>query len=535
MTASQLLYAHVQAVWIAGLAEVSYAALVAWTFPEARRRLPALAAFKALGCLGGAAQLVPLWDSFRESSRLQASRTYVAMGSVPPWNLIQWVAPYLTSAGAVIPPMATDWGVVPAVSSRFVDWRVHEFTMYLGSAVPVLAAWLVAEGRRDLSRGGKALAAASLALGGCALVLAFGEFTPLFELTRRVPVVGGFRVPGRYLTLVQLAAAVLSALAYTSLAAASTRGGPTPWRRLWPLAVPPALALLACLVGRVPGALSPWYLQGEFLAPAGWAAVGPLLVTSSAVLVALAARGSRGALLALPLLMAGDLGAYGFRAATTTPPRTLAEYRAARPVPPEVPPGSRVAFDTLHVIDQDPYTLSGLRTVDGYVSLPPRRNLSYRTPTSLRLAGVEWVLTGDASSPWRRLDGASAARPARDEDRPHARDRADHPDGGRDDHGDRDAARPSAARRPTGVGPDRWRPAGLGRRPGRRPGIAVPRGLRAVPPRLARHGGRPPLQAPARLRRLHGLRRPRRDPHRPPPVPADERGGGFGSRSGRWP
>lgn len=406
LTASELLYAHAQAVWIAGLAEVSYALFLAWRLPETRRRLAGLAAFKGLGCLGGSAQLVPLWESFRESVRARPTPTYVAMGSVPPLNLIQWVAPYLTVSGVVIPPMALDQGVFLPAATRHHDWRVHEFTLYLGAAVPVLLLWLLVRGRSFLTRAEKALAVAALVFGTAALVLAFGDYTPLFALTRRLPVVGGFRVPGRYLALVQLAVAVLSALAYGSLAQAASSAEKPSWRRLWPLAAPPILAVLACLAHRLPGGLWPWYARGEFVATAPWVLAGPLLVTASAALVALAARGSRGAVLALPVLLAADLAAYGVRAASITPPQTLAEYRDARLIPAEIAPGSRVAFDKLHVVNQDVYVMKGLRPIDGYVSLPPRRNLSYKTDASLRVAGVEWVLSKHETSPWRHVEGA---------------------------------------------------------------------------------------------------------------------------------
>ena len=407
LTTSQLLYAHVQAVWIAGLAEGSYALFVAWQAPEARRRLVGWAAFKGLGCLGGAAQLLPLWESFRESARARPSPTYVAMGSVPPLNLIQWVAPYLTASGVVMPPMAFDGGILAPVATRHNDWRVHEFTLYCGAAVPVLLTWLLVRGRTLLPRGANALAVAALVFGAAALVLSFGDYTPLFALTRRVPVIGGFRVPGRYLALVQLAVAVLSALAYGSLAlASSSNAEKTAWRRLWPLAAPPVLAVLACLAHRLPPALWPWYVRGEFLAATPWMLAGPALVTASAGLVALAARGSRAAVLALPVLLAADLAAYAARAVLITPPRDIAEYRDARPIPPQIAAGSRVAFDKLHIVDQDVYMMKGLRPIDGYASLPPRRNLSYKTDASLRVAGVEWVLKKDELSPWRRVEGA---------------------------------------------------------------------------------------------------------------------------------
>lgn len=407
LTASQVLSAHVQAVWISGMGEIAYVLFLAWRRPETRRRLGGLVTFKGLGCLGGAAQLLPQWEAFRDSARVRPTATYVAMGSIPPLNLLQWVAPYLTSSGVVMPPMATDTGVLAPVPTRHNDWRVHEFVVYMGAAVPALLVWLLARGRHLLPRSGRALAVLAVLIAVASLVLAFGDFTPLFRLTMRAPVVGRFRVPGRHLALFQLGVAALSALAYASLAEASSQraGERLPWRRLWPLALPPALAVLACLAPRLPAGLWPWYARGGFVATTPLVLAGPVLVTASAALVALAARGSRAALLALPVLLAADLAAYDARSSLITPPQTLADYRQARPIPPGSA-GGRVAFDKLHVVNQDAYMLMGLRPVDGYVSLPPRRTLTYKTPASLQAAGVEWVLTKDEKAPWRRVEGA---------------------------------------------------------------------------------------------------------------------------------
>src|SRR3954447_26918448 len=52
LTASQLLFGHVQFAWISGVCEAAYTLFLAWHAPGAARRLPSLALVKALGILG---------------------------------------------------------------------------------------------------------------------------------------------------------------------------------------------------------------------------------------------------------------------------------------------------------------------------------------------------------------------------------------------------------------------------------------------------------------------------------------------------
>jgi hypothetical protein len=407
LTASQLLFGHVQFAWISGLGEASYALFLAWRLPGAGWRLGWLAAAKGLGLLGGAAQLAPLWDAFRASKRARPSWTFVAMGSLPPLNLLQWVAPYLSVSRVVMPPMAIDGGVLPPADSMW-DWRVHEFAIYYGAAVPALLVWLATH--RDALGPGRprqlAAFAALLAAGG--FVLGVGEFTPLFALTTKIPVVGRFRLPSRYLVLFHLAVALLAAVAYAGLARAC-RGRAededprTPWRRLWPLALPVVLSVIAALGPRLPESLWPNYLRGPYVAPWPWVAAGPALVALGTLLVAASARGSRGALLGLLVFAAADQAFYGFQKMAMTPTQSIDAYLAARPVPPGDAAHVRVKFDWLRDTWHNAYLMKGLRTVSGYAALVPRKRLLYDRPASLRVAGVGWVMptADERGQPWK--------------------------------------------------------------------------------------------------------------------------------------
>ncbi len=141
LTTSQVLMAHVQFVWISLLGELLYTVILASQVSGAGRRLPGLAVSKALGILGGSIQLLPLWDVFTGSQRERPSPNFVAMGSLSPANLLQWVAPYLTTSRVVAPRMKLDWGIMPPASlmSRLAVPRVHDLLWCGGAGAADLA------------------------------------------------------------------------------------------------------------------------------------------------------------------------------------------------------------------------------------------------------------------------------------------------------------------------------------------------------------------------------------------------------------
>jgi hypothetical protein len=116
------------------------------------------------------------------------------------------------------------------------DFRVHEYGVYSGVAAPVLLVWVLL--RFPWLRH-RRLAAWALGQGAIGLALAFGDFTPLFAVTRRLPGLNLFRDPARHIVLVHLATAILVAIGFTDLRAFCHRGQRLAWPHLWPLALPP--------------------------------------------------------------------------------------------------------------------------------------------------------------------------------------------------------------------------------------------------------------------------------------------------------
>jgi hypothetical protein len=129
-----------------------------------------------------------------------------------------------------------------------------------------------------------------------------------------------------------------------------------------------------------------------FLTAAGgmlvnWA--GPLVMATAAGLLTLAARGVRVALAALVLLAAGDLALYGLRGAAAwqdfiTRDEALGFLDTNRFLPRSDGRLLRGNFPNL-------YLLGGYRLFDGYVAIPPTKQLDYRQPNALRVAQVEYV------------------------------------------------------------------------------------------------------------------------------------------------
>lgn len=371
LTASQLLLGHPQAMWLSCVAEGLYA-LYRWPAAGSRSRILWLAQAKVLGVLAGAVQLLPTFEAVALSARAAPSFDFRYRASLDPVHLLQAVAPYLPRAGA------------------FADRFVHEFAPYDGAVPLVLAAWLAARGRALGPRRGPA--AAALALGALALVLALGQEGYLYRLHARLPVVGQFESAARFVVLAHLALAVGAGLAFADLASLLERREVVAWRRLWPLAAFPLLGLLlaaAALWLRAHPETAP--AAAARLASAGPALAGPALLILAAVLVAAGARGRPFALAGLMVLAVADLVGYGLRRVREPfPPLDPALFVGGQAGPPDAL-GLRVHSGN------NVLTLQGTRLAAGYAAFRPETLLDDLDGQRLRMAGVRWVQT---RTPW---------------------------------------------------------------------------------------------------------------------------------------
>ncbi len=365
LTASQLLLGYPQYVWFSLLAETAYAVWRAIALRVSIARVCLVAWMLFVGFLAAGVQWLPTLDALSDSTRSATDSAFANTGSLHPLNLLQFVAPYL-------------------FPTRGVGQNTHELGLYIGAAPLLLCVWLMTQRQRwgRLTP----LVWATLAFGTLALLLAFGEFGGLYRLQQVLPVVNHFRFPCRAIVLVQLALAIGAATAFAILCQGGSSRDPTgALRGVRALFV--ALAISVALAAFGPFTW-PQYVASGILV---W--TGPLLIGVGVALVLLAARGRRGALIAIALFTAVDLSCYGLSYSVWGHASDLRAFAATVPLPSEETSPRVVAqeFDGLRTGNR--MLLAGISRVDGYAGLEPRKRLDYSTDAARRRAGVNFVYT----------------------------------------------------------------------------------------------------------------------------------------------
>jgi hypothetical protein len=217
--------------------------------------------------------------------------------------------------------------------------------------------------------------------------LALGKYGYLYYLQTRLPLVGQFRLPGRYFTLVAFAASILAAAAFDRLLAGVQKGWKTSWRQL----CLPWAGVAAALVLAIAFRLAYPKENGSSIHRNYFA--GPLFLSGAALALTAAARGRTIGLFVLVALAVTDLEVFSLNAPFW--PReslwgglpTLAEFRA-RAEPPPLPREGRWldgAFEMPHPV------LFNQAVLEGYHGgLEPRKRLDYRTLAALRVSHTAW-------------------------------------------------------------------------------------------------------------------------------------------------
>ena len=187
----------------AGLFALVRAAGMEW--PRAWRALLATAAAAVLGAALSAVQWLPTLELTRFSIRAGGlDPAFAAQGSLPPWSVATFWAPHLlavlVSAGYV--------GILPLALAAFAlpRWRADRRVGF------------------------------ALLLGSVSLVLAFGRYSPLFPLVRRLPGLSFFRNAYRFTFLTRFALALLAGLGWDRLAEGQGEAVPGRLRR-WSLGI----------------------------------------------------------------------------------------------------------------------------------------------------------------------------------------------------------------------------------------------------------------------------------------------------------
>lgn len=391
LSGSQWLLGHPQYVVISSLAEAGYAALLVFERPQLRGLLTLLLA-KIVGLAIGAVQVVPTLAALSLSARANAGQDLASSYALNPQQLLQLFTPHF------LPPNLP---------------LVHVASVYIGAAAPVLLAGLLL--RRPVWRPQRTLVFGALGLGGLALILSLGDSGGLYALWSRVPILGQFRAPSRFLLLVHFFVAIAAAVSLSSLVGDPKR----PVARRWVLFVVPALSIVVAswLASRPMGPAARTLLG----VPLPWlASVGPLCFVLAASLVAFATGGARWAAALLLVLSVADQTYFGWRHIHSVEPRPAAAFLE----PPDIPalgPGQRVHWGWPAL------AAGGISLSSGYAALPAQRKLHFgarfapghapdrplpRTLlASLRLASVGWMradssraaLPDPAAARWREI------------------------------------------------------------------------------------------------------------------------------------
>jgi hypothetical protein len=365
------------------LAEGVYALFLVRSAPRPVRACLAEVLAKVLGLAVGGAQLLPTMAFLANSNRGSFDPFF---GEMAPWCLLQVIVPNLLSRhapgwwrepfyfGAPAVMLLVWWLSAPRIAPvRRVRWDGSpEPSGRLGRAVPP----------EQLAR----VTRFAVVLGLLAAWLATGHYGGLYILQTKLPVVGMFRGPARYVTLAAFAGTALAGIGFGRLAARVRAGMRLPWRSL----AVPWLAALAALAAGVAFQLSypltqPHGLDRRF-------ASGALVMLAAAAALTLAVRGRRLGLYALVLLAGLDLWQHSlknqeWRQELWSEAPTLAEFNAATDQPPVRHQGRIFSFTGRPTR----LLLHGERLVNGYGGgIEPKKRLNYLTVPALRVAGAAW-------------------------------------------------------------------------------------------------------------------------------------------------
>lgn len=356
LISSELLLGYPQYFWFAILLMAAYVAVLRFRIQLSFGRLALLLAALVFGIGAGAVQLVPTFEAQAESVRALSPHwnQYEASvaGSTLPQYLFQAIAPYSLPVS-------------------------HQQRVYIGAMPLLLSIWALVRWRTAIVQRPLIVGAAILVV--ITIWLATGKYGYLYLLQTKLPVIGGFRYPSRYMALSTFGCSILAAWAYwdiVRLGSGKSTCGPGARRVLAVVVVASAglAALLLCLKS-----------EQARQSPAG-ILVGPILIGGSFALLLMIMNKHRWAAALVAPLVAVDTGYYGV---SYFGHQDNLEHRLSQFLAPSEDKSFRLVGGNLE--DLVASTMLGWRRIDGHDGLPPYRLLDYRDLKSLRVAGVKWV------------------------------------------------------------------------------------------------------------------------------------------------
>ncbi|HWG45152.1 MAG TPA: YfhO family protein, partial [Gemmataceae bacterium] len=375
LTGSQLLLGAPQALSFSLFAEALFAVFLVWHRRPRWTFWASWIAANLLGVLIGAVQLLATRALLANSTR---DHFDPMIGSLMPSQLLQLLAPNLLSRH--LPRFACSeplyFGAVPLILGLW--WLTIRY--------PLSAIRYRTDGGLRIADSGKRLGLFAIILGVLAGWLALGDNGYLYCLQTRLPLVGQFRLPGRYFTLVAFAASILTAIAFDHLLTGIRAGWKASWRQLalpWAV-VGVALALAIAFRFAYPKENGSSIHRNYF--------AGPLFLCGAAAALTLAARGRMVGLFALLALTVVDLEVFSvqapfWRESLWRGLPTLTEFAERAESPPRPREGRWLddAFEMPHP------AFFGQPVLQGYHGgLEPMKRLNYRTLAALRVSHTAW-------------------------------------------------------------------------------------------------------------------------------------------------
>lgn len=387
LTGSQLLLGYPQYVMFSVIAESCYVVILSCSHRQWKPMIWWVTA-KSLGLAIGAAQWLPTLQALRLSPRMDYDRDFRGTGSLPPQMLWQLLA--------------------PTVFNEFM--QVSELTVYAGSMATLGLIWWLTRGQLC---GTNVLDRWVFWMIVISIPLALGTNTPLYSVYRKLPIVGLFRFPCRFLVLFHLAMVIVVARFVERLNTCSSQ----------PLK-PRTLACMFVICGSA--FFFSWnainraeYFRSDlwkYIVENNFAYVGAIVLFSAAILTIFASVGYKTALALLLGLGFADLGYYGIRTLDLPPLQRLGlpptntyqfvdfqKYQSKETKPHEIPAG-RIDVPDHH---GDALMMFGYELTRGYVGLSPPKVLDYSQPAAQRLAGTQWQFDG---TNWTPINGLPLAR-----------------------------------------------------------------------------------------------------------------------------
>ncbi|HWE51144.1 MAG TPA: hypothetical protein VG273_15235 [Bryobacteraceae bacterium] len=362
LTGSQVLLGHPQSVYFCSLVEGSYAVFLMLDGTRWRRLLEVAAAL-VIGLLIGGVQLLPTMTATLDSARSKPPLEFLSEISLQPQELVQWMNPLLWQG------------------YRFDQFRAfYNLFIYCGGTVTLLLfVWILT--RKELSQPRRKLALYLGIVAAAGLFLALGKYNLVFPLYARLPILGLFRAPARYMVLTDFAIAAGAALALDQLRAGEGQ--------LSLSAFVKAVAgffLLASLL-TIPVALLPAVSGlGPHLASPVKAAGGALIVAAGAILFLVSAKVPRvaGSWLAVFVLLE-VLCVQG--TVLLVHNKTGDPFLLTSPPPIDAP-------GPVEARSGDQLTLLDYKLVDGYSGLEPSSPVPFGTYQYARLSGARALWSG---------------------------------------------------------------------------------------------------------------------------------------------